>query len=74
MQQVICPLIVIKYIPSGFSSTNSPTNLFLAHTLLYLLSKNGSTKLISSNNIPFNFEYDIRKKYKWNGRVIYNML
>ena len=32
------------------------------------------SKAISSNNIPFNFEYDIRKKYKWSGRAIYNML
>ena len=32
------------------------------------------TKAISSNNISFEFDYEIRKKYKWNGRVIYNML
>ncbi len=32
------------------------------------------TKSISDNDIDVNFEYEIRKKYKWSGPVIYEMM
>ena len=30
--------------------------------------------IASDTDTPFSFEYEIRKKYKWSGRVVYNML